>query len=243
MTERIAYNMWQREELYPGKLNGSCNYTGYGEFDNLTGYLTKEYTTEWQDSSGTRWRKTCRIINLGRPDRGVPVDSDEAMTPEPLEVSKATHASIVARAEQRAGRDAALVERVRACIKKHGAMSATALGGRLKVARERAARVLNDNPSVFRPLGWNDKSWGLVGVEYKEKRTIHKGVNEARDYLLKHGPSTAPDVSRAMGHVGNSMSHLFKHHPDLFCVVSIRPASGRISPTPVWGVVGVHDAA
>jgi hypothetical protein len=82
MTERIAYNMWQQDELYPGKLNGSCNYTRT-EYDNLTGYLTKEYTTEWQDSSGTRWRKTCRIINLGRPDRGVPVDPEEAIAFDP----------------------------------------------------------------------------------------------------------------------------------------------------------------
>lgn len=63
-------------------LTGACNYTRT-EYDNLTGYVTHEYITEWQDTAGTRWRTRRTIINLGRPDRGIVPDPDEAMTPDP----------------------------------------------------------------------------------------------------------------------------------------------------------------
>lgn len=53
------------------------------EYDDFSGYVEREYITEWRDANGTRWRKHCTIINLGRPDRGIVAALDEAMTPDP----------------------------------------------------------------------------------------------------------------------------------------------------------------
>jgi hypothetical protein len=53
------------------------------EYDHLSGYVERTYTTTWRDAEGTLWRKTCQVVNLGRPDRGIVVDPDEAMTPDP----------------------------------------------------------------------------------------------------------------------------------------------------------------
>ena len=64
--------------------HGNCKPSGFAEYDSLTGYLTSTYTVEWVDRQGTRWRKTCQVINLGRPDRGAPVDPATATMPEPM---------------------------------------------------------------------------------------------------------------------------------------------------------------
>ncbi len=53
------------------------------EYDNLTGYVVRTYTTTWRDTDGNLWRKTCEVVNLGRPDRGVPVDPDTQLAPAP----------------------------------------------------------------------------------------------------------------------------------------------------------------
>lgn len=57
-----------------------CRPSGYGEYDNLTGYVDRTYSVEWEDAHGNTWRKTCTVINLGRPDRGIPVDPDNEMS-------------------------------------------------------------------------------------------------------------------------------------------------------------------
>lgn len=54
----------------------------HAEYARLTGYVSDQYAVEWEDENGNLWRKTCTVINLGRPDRGVPVDPDEAIKSE-----------------------------------------------------------------------------------------------------------------------------------------------------------------
>lgn len=49
----------------------------HAEYEKLTGYVSRQYAVEWEDANGNTWRKTCTVINLGRPDRGIPVDPDE----------------------------------------------------------------------------------------------------------------------------------------------------------------------
>jgi hypothetical protein len=238
MTERIAYNMWQREEVYPGKLNGSCNYTRT-EYDHLSGYLTKEYTREWTGSDGTRYRKVCQIINLGRPDRGIPVDPDEAMTPEPLEVSKATHASIVARAEQRAARDTVLVERARTYLAQRGACNVEQISNELKVSHTRLRAVMRNHDAMFVFLGGVKALWGLAGESYDEALSLDLAV---RTHLTKHGPRTIAQIAKRLGRVPSTIWTLVAKHPEQFCIAGYQER-GAHRPVPLWGVVGVHDAA
>ena len=52
------------------------------EYCTMAGYVTQEYSIEWDDAAGTRWRKVSRIINLGRADRDIRPDPDAAMVVE-----------------------------------------------------------------------------------------------------------------------------------------------------------------
>lgn len=52
----------------------------HAEYAKLTGYVSRQYAVEWEDENGNTWRKTCTVINLGRPDRGIPVDPDNEMS-------------------------------------------------------------------------------------------------------------------------------------------------------------------
>jgi hypothetical protein len=234
--------MIDQEELYAGVLHGNCKHSGFGEYDNLTGYVTKEYTMEWTDRQGTRWRKTCRIINLGRPDRGIPVDPDEAMTPEQFEIAANVQATMAVQREAKAARAALLVGQVQECIQQHGAQSASACAKRLGVSILRVADTFKAHPELFRSLGRKDNAFGLVGVEYAPPPRIrHRSVVALRDFLMVHGPSTAPQAAGRLKKKGNFLSHTMKRHPDWFCVVEILPRVGQVREMPVWGVVGVHD--
>jgi hypothetical protein len=58
-----------------GRPNGNCKFSNTA-YDNLTGYVTDNYTYEWTDKRGTRWRKQVTVINLGRPDTVTPADGE-----------------------------------------------------------------------------------------------------------------------------------------------------------------------
>jgi hypothetical protein len=243
-TSVLQYAGDEEVSLGEVRTRGTCKHTGFGEFDNLTGYLVDTYTVEWMDSSGNRWRKRCEVVNLGRPDRGIPVDPDEAMTPEEFEVAANARAAQETLRAEKVARDAALLVQVEKCYREHGALSANQCAEYLKVGKERVLITLRGNPQMFRQLGWKKQEWGLVGVEYGAKKIVpHKNVMAAHKYLLENGPATAHDVAYYLGRRGrtDSFNASFKRYPDLFCVVDMVPAQGHSMATRIWGVVGVHE--
>jgi hypothetical protein len=147
------------------RIVGNVKPSGFGEYDNLTGYLTREYSVEWEDSSGTRWRKTCTVINLGRPDRGVPVD-----TPEEEEWDEGGGvANTVVRAKRGAVL-ALLVEVLRA----YGPRTTPQLAVRVGRARQAIQNTLTARVDLFMKVSGPSKrgvdtTWGLVGVHDKQE--------------------------------------------------------------------------
>lgn len=108
------------------------------EYDGLSGYVERTYTTTWRDTQGNLWRKTCQVVNLGRPDRGIVVDPDAAIAYEPWEESKPPSASRAANAPSAAieahhankeARHDALQAKIVAYLREHGATSAGDLAG------------------------------------------------------------------------------------------------------------------
>jgi hypothetical protein len=112
---------------------GSCKPSGFAEYDGLTGYVERTYTTTWRDKDGTLWRKTCQVLNLGRPDRGIVVDPDTAIAYEPWQDSKlpmqpnAPSAAIEAHHRNKEARHDAIQAQLVAYLREHGATSALAL--------------------------------------------------------------------------------------------------------------------
>ena len=109
---------------------GSCKPSGFSEYDSLTGYVERTYATTWRDAQGNLWRKTCTLINLGRPDRGIVVDPDAAMAYEPWEESRspmqasAPSAAIEAHHRNKEARHDAVQALLVAYLREHGATSA-----------------------------------------------------------------------------------------------------------------------
>lgn len=107
---------------------GTCKPSGFAEYDGLTGYVERTYTTTWRDAQGNLWRKQCQIINLGRPDRGIVVDPDAAIAYEPWQESKpplspnAPSAAIEGHHRAKAARDAILQAQVLTYMHEHGAV-------------------------------------------------------------------------------------------------------------------------
>lgn len=152
------------------RITGTCNHTNT-EYDNFSGYVTGNYISEWQDSGGTRYRTIVTVVNLGRPDRGIPVDPDGAMVEEPLpyeERSLSTNyrASIVANAERR---HSEALEIFTAYFQEHGPSPVRDLLGLTKwknrIAINQHFRLF---PDVYRY--WPGlRYWGLHGQEAKVK--------------------------------------------------------------------------
>jgi hypothetical protein len=235
--------MIEQDVAYAGRLYGNCKHSGFPEYDALTGYVTQSYQREWQDRSGVRWRKTVQIINLGRPDRGIPVDPDKELEHEPFDKAENNKAAMSMVKVKKAERDAVLLERMQEALREHGPMSSHACSVRLRVTKERTADLFKRNPQLFCLIRRQDRMWGLVGVEYDEQtgRGLHKTLVATRDYLIEHGPATAPDIALHLNKKGNYFGQLLGRHPQLFYVVRIRPQCGPARPTPIWGVIGVHD--
>lgn len=217
------------------RMVGTCNHTGYPEYDSMTGYVERTYSVEWEDSSGTRWRKTCQVINLGRPDRGIPVDPDEAMTPEEFGVGKHLGPAIAKMKENKRERDQVILERARAYLAEHGPHSGQQLGKALGVGAQRVRYVLRGNRQVFQYLGGQQQLWGVVGKVYKREpqRRYTPKFYAIVEALRQHGPQTTREIGKRVYSEPTSILNLLKNYNDVFMVVSKKPA--------VWGLVGVHD--
>lgn len=140
-------------------------YSGDDDYDKFSGYVTKTYTVEWEDSSGTRWRKTCQVINLGRPDRVPPADPDALMGAERL-----SYEGERPNQRKRDERHAALAMDLTRYLRQYGPSHMTAMASDLDYAkttldefvRQREGRIFCKVGNVGRAV-----LWGLVGIHDK----------------------------------------------------------------------------
>lgn len=157
--------MIEQEQIHAGRLNGNCKHSGFVEYDSLSGYVTKEYVSEWTGADGTRYRKVCQIINLGRPDRGVPVDPDKELQYEPLETEDKScdqnRAAMIAVKEKKAARDVVLIAQMQEALREHGPLSGTYLAKHLGVSQQRVLQLLRRNREQFSCAGGRRPAWSL----------------------------------------------------------------------------------
>lgn len=225
-------------------LVGTCNYTGTS-YDHLTGYVTGNYTSEWTDKSGTRWRTHTTIINLGKPDRGIPVDDpDAAMRPEPLPyvrpvLSTSRRGNMIANAEKR---HAEAMRLFKAYMLQHGPAPVTDLLGVTEWTTRESVRVhLNLFPDVYRQF--HGSLWGLHGQEPPRVEKVYSGLPaQIRATLLEFGPMTANDVAAQLDCQRAPCRVVFSHYSDLFVAVGKVKRAGIRKHLVLWGLRGVHDA-
>lgn len=149
----------------------ACKPSGFSEYDNLTGYVDRTYTTTWHDDKGNLWRKTCTIINLGRPDRGVPVDPDTLLTSEEWGKERngnpsPTYAHVAARAAA-IRRDAERELEIVAYLKEHGAEQIRVIARAFNMSRDRLAEhIYKREGTVYVRTGKVGKAtlWGVINA-------------------------------------------------------------------------------
>lgn len=149
-----------------GRPHGNCKYTGT-EYDALSGYVTSTYTMEWQDKDGTRWRKTCTVINLGKPDRVAPVASDAAMQAESLP------SALLNASPKRRGGHGEIMGRIVEMLRRNGPMTTTDIGTVVNRSQQAIRNSMVRRTDLFVCLSGGGESrrpttWGLVGVHDAE---------------------------------------------------------------------------
>jgi len=219
-------------------------YANDDDYDKLSGYVTGQYTTEWTDRGGTRWRTTVEIINLGKADRVQPVDPDASLGREHLGYDSAkVAAAMEAMRQQTEARNVILVEKMQQHLAVSGPLSAYALGRAIGVAGARVLRVLRQSQDMFVFFGGIDARWGVAGQTHTtpKQKKITPLMKALRAELLASGPTSAGDLAKALQRDQTSVAHSLAVRDDWFVVVRTRPAEGVCPPTRIWGVKGIHD--
>lgn len=225
---------------------GNKVYTGT-EYDNCTGYLVGTYTRTYHDRRrGCTVKVEFEVINLGRPDRGIPVDPDVLLEDEPWELDAGlAKAAEAVRVASQARRDAA-DEKITAHLTEHGPSHLSELlplteWDGVWVLR----RHLQAHPEMYQSFGFRTGMWGLVGQEWtaapRPQPKITQRAEIIRSYLLKAGPAPAAQIARVIGRDAKQVNNCLVQFTQLFCVVRMRPAQGQTPATRIWGLVGVHD--
>jgi hypothetical protein len=228
-----------------GRPHGTCNYSGYPEYDSLTGYVTGTYSREWNDKKGNRWRKTVTIINLGRPDRGIAADDvDEAMSPEPLPYERPSftdsyRSAIIANAERKHSK---ALELYKAYMLEHGPAPVRDL---LRVAewhnKQQVYKHLRLFPDVYRSFPGNPQAWGLHGQQAKKSRPVYSGLPKLmRDALIEHGVMTANELAAILGYKADTCRQSLCQRENMFVRVRREPRPESKVLSVIWGVRGVH---
>lgn len=212
-------------------ITGTCNHTGYQEFDSLTGYVTGNYSYEWTDKRGTRWRKQVTVTNLGRPDRGIPVDPDAAMTPdywrEELPRERKPHDMTGAKLEMMRE-----VLRGRPC-KLSDLVELTGLTlGTIK-------HLLAYHKSNFVVLTQYEDGalYGLAGQDYSP--ILHGSMPRIVEYLRANGPSTVAQILRDCGMIHKTFNKARSLNLDV--LIECGKVSVGNRPSTLWGVRGIHE--
>jgi hypothetical protein len=221
--------MMEREYETYTHIQGKVGHSGFAEFDNLTGYVTGNYVSEWQGRDGTRWRTITTVINLGRPDRGIRVDSEAAIVyegPVPLgfnpRVQGKTEDLLVAIVELLQDRP----------------LTRNEISTKLEVSAARVKSAIRHHPHHFRVCGHGalGNLYGAAGVTYAERVHLN-GIDRIIAYLQAHGPSTVNVVCEALGMAVSTFYTAHHSNPGVLCTVGVTEPTGLGGPTTrIWDV-------
>lgn len=211
--------------------------TGYPEFDSLTGYVTGQYTTEWQDKEGTRWRTTVTIVNLGKPDRGIYRDPDAMIDkPETLVEESTWRQSIAA---NRTRRLSDWHKRLVAYLEQNGPTDFRTLARGIGVRDlESLRRYLRSESDTFLRYWDRPVVWGLFGQTWKpqEASTSGMGVMAIEVAIRKYGPMTVSELVEKTSLTSTWIDRAIQRNKDTFTRVGYVRVPAR-RPTSIWGLV------
>lgn len=147
------------------------------EYHKLTGYLVGTFTRQRYDKRrGCTITTTYEVVNLGRPERGTPVDPNEAIADDPWERQPYFDAALADNArkvylEQLEARHRAVQLVLMAYLREHGKATVPKLAevaGRPKPWLSVHLAKFEGAIYVRLPKGKRSNYWGLVGLHDKE---------------------------------------------------------------------------
>lgn len=231
------------DKLFPARAVEShvCKPSGFVEYDELSGYVTRQYVSEWQDKDGTRWRKIVTFINLGKPDRGIVRDPDAMIGRGEklfgLDGSEPHwQKAVKAASEARVVREAQLVSALQQAFATHGPMSVSQVCAHVDAAKERILRALRGNRDAFRFFGDTNSIWGLHGQTYTHVKKVvrTKLAYMIRECLVQHGAQTAAEIAKRTGKHQQNVAHSLQMMIEWFEVAGQRPGQGHVPPARIW---------
>jgi hypothetical protein len=218
--------------IHAERIVGNAKPSGFPEYDSLTGYLERTYTVEWEDSSGTRWRKTCQVINLGRPDRGVVVPPDDEQDDNTDAVERLR--------QEKLKRDQATLDQLQQILTERGPLSSYKLAKILKRGRFGLVDLMRYRSDVFEHRQKPSSCWALVGQPVEERSYVSPVVEDVRRVLIEHGPMIGAHIADHVGRSRPYVSELLNKHKDVFAVHGMDKEKHK-NDSRRWCVVGVHD--
>jgi hypothetical protein len=217
--------------------------SGFREYDNLSGYVTGNYVSEWTDRWGNRWRTITTVVNLGRPDRGIAVDPDDAMTPDvwvddqQREIEQAQRGYAVER--NRVERHRVAMEQLTAYMQAHGP---TVVPELLMVVDWASRTLLTEHltmfPDVYLRYWDRPQVWGLYGQTYKRTFDDMPVADRLTQVMTKHGPLTMKELMARTGATREGIRRQLQDRSDLFVMVDRREEKRQGPKADVWGLVG-----
>lgn len=201
------------------------------EYCKLTGYLEREYSVEWEDAQGNRWRKHAQIINLGRADRIPPADPDAALGLDGLDLDGNPQRVPQKRTQE-------LLERITDALADKP-MNVRQIAHATGQTVDRIKGILRDHRDgiVVVARGAWGKVYGLPGRTYdltQHTPTLQRIVA----HLAAHGPATVLDLADALGvHKTTVSVTLTRFAGDAVRMVGEQAANGQGgAPRQIWDI-------
>lgn len=216
-------------------------------YDSLTGYVTHCTDIVGITRDGWKVRHVVTVINLGRPDRVMPVDPDAQMQPEQLDYEFANDglkAMYEEKKSRMAERDAQAMAALVDYLKEHGPQRYDTLLALTEWDHFTSLRRhLNRYPDVYVKLNVDPVIWGLPGQKVGLEVKAQSDATKVRNALEKHGPMTARQVGAWTGMAVDHVAHVLRRNEDKLFVRLHEVQMAGTGPKPVaWGVRGVHDS-
>lgn len=224
---RGIYNM--SDEAYVVMPHTACRPSGFDEYDNLTGYVTRVYRKEWRDKRGNLWRRTTTIVNLGRPDRGRAKDPDAQLESEELPSGGEAPAHREAVLASRERKHGAILKRVAAYLEEHGPSLLVDLRSVAGYSESNNVLAhLRMFPNVYYCYGTRPHVWGLYGQSYTPApRPPIPAVVRMEALLREQGPMLVSEISKRVGVAHRTTGNLLNQHRDtIFVKVGEKLTSG-----------------
>lgn len=213
-------------------------YTKDSDYAAFTGRVVQTFTTTYYEPRLKAFvKRTVEYIDVGKPDRVTPVDSEELMTEESWDYEyQGVTEAVAAMKKAKVERDAVLLKEIKAHLATHGPMTPNQIAKGLGCARERVRDLLRDNRGDFVTFLDRHIFWGLPGQTHSKADHSKDGwlMIAIRDLLQERGQLTIAEMAQYLGSHPTTIRNSLLKRREWFVVAGIKPASGGTPASNIW---------